>query len=166
MAFKPVHTTGKRAVDDAESKKLSESKHVIEEERAYRRGLATIRDFIAPAAFEVQSSYVRVGGRFARTLFVLGYPRYISVGWFAPIINFSASFDIAIFFAPLDTPIVLKQLRDKVGRVESAISAGQEKGKPRDPAAETALRDMEKLRDDLTQGIEHFFRRRVHDAVC
>ncbi|HBX15702.1 MAG TPA: conjugal transfer protein TraC, partial [Candidatus Magasanikbacteria bacterium] len=32
-----------------------------------------------------------------------------------------------------------------------------EKGAPRDPVRETALRDIEKLRDDLTQGIEHFF---------
>ncbi|MEK7190128.1 MAG: LAGLIDADG family homing endonuclease, partial [Patescibacteria group bacterium] len=35
--------------------------------------------------------------------------------------------------------------------------ADSEKGAPRDPIRETALRDIEKLRDDLTQGIEHFF---------
>lgn len=159
MPFKPAHEE-KHTSSPKESErdhKLSEQKHVIEEELAYRRGLLSIRDFVAPSSFEVQSSYVRIGGKFARTLFVIGYPRYIQVGWFAPIINFSASFDISIFFAPLDTPMVLKQLRDKVGRVEAEITGGQEKGKPRDPVSETALRDMEKLRDDLTQGIEHFF---------
>ena len=33
----------------------------------------------------------------------------------------------------------------------------REKGAPRDPLQETAFQDIEKLRDDLTQGIEHFF---------
>lgn len=36
------------------------------------------------------------------------------------------------------------------------MSADAEKGAPRDPLRETALRDIE-LRDDLTQGVEHFF---------
>ncbi len=161
MAFKPSQLKKpqekKHVLTPEEEKKLLDSRHLLEEEMAYRRGLTSIKDFIAPAAFYVDADHVRVGSKYARTIFVLGYPRYIQVGWFAPVINFSASFDIAINFAPLDTPLVLKQLRDKVGRVEAEITSAQEKGKPRDPAAETALRDMEKLRDDLTQGIEHFF---------
>jgi len=161
MAFRPIARVSKKAParekKALEQQKEEEQKHVIEEELAYRRGLVAVKDLISPASFEVQPSYVRVGAKYARTVFVIGYPRYINVGWFAPIINYAASFDVSIFFAPLGTPLVLKQLRNKVGRVEAEISSGQEKGKPRDPQAETVLRDMERLRDDLTQGIEHFF---------
>jgi type IV secretory pathway VirB4 component len=161
MAFRPIAKKTPHAPNDEKkapkSEKEEEQKHVIEEELAYRRGLVAVKDLIAPASFEVQPSYIRIGAKYARTVFVMGYPRYINVGWFAPIINYAASFDISIFFAPLGTPLVLKQLRNKVGRVEAEISSGQEKGKPRDPMAETALRDMERLRDDLTQGTEHFF---------
>ncbi|MBI3290862.1 ATP-binding protein [Candidatus Falkowbacteria bacterium] len=53
--------------------------------------------------------------------------------------------------------IILKQLRNKVGALEAQILGDREKGAPRDPIRETALRDIEKLRDDLTQGTEHFF---------
>ena len=53
--------------------------------------------------------------------------------------------------------MILKQLKKKVGVLEAQISTDAESGKPRDPIAETALRDVEQLRDDLTQGIEHFF---------
>ncbi|MEK7122828.1 MAG: DUF87 domain-containing protein, partial [Patescibacteria group bacterium] len=159
MAFKPIRKKeekkgGRVAMP---TQKEQEQKVVLEEEIAYRKGLVAVKDLIAPSAFEVQTTYVRVGTKYCRTLFVVGYPRYINVGWFSPIINYAASFDIALFFAPLPTPMVLKQLRDKVGRVEAEISSGQERGKPRDPQSETALRDMEGLRDDLTQGIEHFF---------
>ncbi|MBI4272454.1 ATP-binding protein [Candidatus Uhrbacteria bacterium] len=166
MAFKPQRKQAKTAPKKItasqrktleEKKSLELEKEILEEELIYRKGQLTLKDLIAPAAFEVESSYIRIGSKFARTLFVLGYPRYIYVGWFAPIINYSASFDIGIFFAPMQTQMVLKQLRDKVGRVEAEISSGEEHGKPRDPAAQTALQDMEKLRDDLTQGIEHFF---------
>lgn len=164
MAFQPIKTTPKTAQDQEEQRKaaaqnaqLEGQKIVIEEELTYRRGIIAIKDLIAPSSFEIEKNYVRIGDRFARTLFVVGYPRYITVGWFDEIINFSATFDISIYFSPLPAAMVLKQLRDKVGRVEAEISMAQEKGKARDPQAETALRDTEQLRDDLTQGIEHFF---------
>ena len=41
--------------------------------------------------------------------------------------------------------------------IEAQIIADAEKGAPRDPIRETALRDIEQLRDSLTQGIEKFF---------
>ena len=51
----------------------------------------------------------------------------------------------------------LKQLKKKVGALQAQLSGDAEKGAPRDPLRETALRDIEQLRDDLTQGVEHFF---------
>lgn len=129
----------------------------LEEERVYRRGVAGIKDLIAPGAMKVEPSYVRFGDVFCRTLFVVTYPRYVTVGWASPIINLSSQLDIAMFFYPIKADIVLKQLKKKVGVLEAQISADAEAGKARDPIAETALRDIEQLRDDLTQGIEHFF---------
>lgn len=141
----------------AELKVAEEEKIKLEEERIYRKGTVAIKDLIAPAAFEVHPSYVKLGEKFVRTMFVINYPRYISVGWFAPIINLSITLDIAMFIYPVKTAIILKQLRKKVGALEAQVMANTEKGAPRDPILETALRDIEKLRDDLTQGIEKFF---------
>ncbi|MEY4723147.1 MAG: hypothetical protein RLZZ324_660, partial [Candidatus Parcubacteria bacterium] len=44
-----------------------------------------------------------------------------------------------------------------VGTVEAQILSNNEKGAPRDPIMEAALRDIEDLRDSLSQGTEHFF---------
>ena len=71
----------------AEEKKLAREKEILEEERIYRLGTVSIRDLIAPAALEVKPDYIKLNDKFVRTLFVVTYPRYISVGWFAPIIN-------------------------------------------------------------------------------
>ncbi len=129
----------------------------LEEEREYVKGVVSIRDLIAPSSFEVSPRSVILSGVHLRTIFIINYPRYIGVGWSAPIINLNNTMDIAMFFYPVKSEIVLKQLRKKVGVLEAQIMTDAEKGKPRDPIRETALRDIEKLRDDLTQGIEHFF---------
>ncbi|MDD2807433.1 MAG: ATP-binding protein [Patescibacteria group bacterium] len=140
-----------------EKQELESQKIVLEEEKIYREGVVSIKDLIAPAAMEVTPTFIKLGNKFVRTLFAIGYPRYIAVGWFAPIINMSVTLDIAMFFYPVKSDIILKQLRNKVGALEAQILADREKGAPRDPIRETALRDIEKLRDDLTQGVEHFF---------
>lgn len=158
--IKPIGVEREPAPEEKKTKeeiKEEKTKKAIEERRVYRRGVASVLDLIAPSAMEVKPDFIKIGGKYARTLFVLTYPRYISVGWFAPVINYNATLDISMFFYPLETEIVLKQLRNKVGVLRAQLAADAEKGAPRDPVRETALRDIEKLRDDLTQGIEKFF---------
>lgn len=135
----------------------NDERELIEAERIYRQGVITVRDLIAPAAFKVDPRYLMLNGRYVRTLFVVTYPRYISVGWFSDIINYNAPLDISMFFYPIPSDVILKQLKNKVGALEAQLIADSEKGSPRDPMRETALRDIEKLRDDLTQGTEKFF---------
>ncbi len=160
MAFKPISTTkgsthaGK---DDADKKKMQQDLISLEEERLYREGTVAIRDLIAPSALSVQANFVQLGTTFLRTIFVITYPRYMSIGWSAPILNLNITMDIAMFFYPVSSEVILKQLKNKVGALEAQLSADAEKGAARDPLRETALRDIEQLRDDLTQGTEHFF---------
>ena len=138
-------------------KMATKSKSLLEAEKVYREGVVSVRDIIAPAALQVESRLLRLNNLYLRTLFVMTYPRYVSVGWFAPIINESVVLDIAMFIYPMDIPMVLKQLRNKVGTMQAQIMADHEKGAPRDPIAEIALQDIEFLRDSLSQGNEKFF---------
>ncbi|MFC1687167.1 VirB4-like conjugal transfer ATPase, CD1110 family [Patescibacteria group bacterium] len=144
---------------------LEEKKTTIESERVYRLGVVSVRDLIAPASMKVESHHIKLGSMFVRTIFVVTYPRYISVGWFAPIINLNIPLDIGMFFYPIGSDVILKQLRNKVGALEAQILADAEKGAPRDPIRETALKDIEKLRDDLTQGVEKFFQFALYVSV-
>ena len=136
---------------------LETERTILEEERIYRRGVVTIRDLISPAAFEVTPKFLKLSGLFVRTLFIVTYPRHIGLGWSSPIISLNKTFDVAMFFYPIKAEIILKQLQKKVGVFQAKIMGDADKGAPRDPLAETALRDIEDLRDALTQGIEHFF---------
>lgn len=133
------------------------ARELLQAAQAYEEGVRSILDLIAPAAFKVKPRYVDLGGRFASTMFVVTYPRYIAVGWFAPIVTMNLALDVAMYFYPVKPVVILKQLKKKVGSLEAELISDAEKGAPRDPVKETALKDIEGLRDSLTQGTERFF---------
>lgn len=163
MAFKPQLINSKQSKESLFKNKSDLQKNTnqeiitLEEERVYREGVVSLKDIIAPASLNVESSYLQLGGTYCRTIFIMNYPRYISVGWSSPVINLSLNMDIAMYFYPIKAEIILKQLKNKVGALEAQINADADKGAPRDPLRETALHDVEELRDNLTQGTEHFF---------
>lgn len=146
-------TAGKGKI--AEKEKVE--KETIELEVALQKGLVSIRDLIAPVSMKVTAHNLVLGSTYARTLFVVAYPVEISVGWFTPIINYPAPLDVSMFFYFIPTAPVLKQLQRKVGILLAEIEEEREKGLPRDPQKEIALKNVEQLRDDLTQGTEHYF---------
>ncbi|HQL52935.1 MAG: VirB4-like conjugal transfer ATPase, CD1110 family [Patescibacteria group bacterium] len=162
MSFKPIITktkidSSKNIKEDKKRNKHREELITLEEERLYRQGTVAIKDLIAPSALRVESSFLQLGNTYLRTVYVITYPRYIAVGWSSPILNMNITMDVSMFFYPVPSHIILKQLKKKVGALQAQLSGDAEKGAPRDPLRETALRDIEQLRDDLTQGVEHFF---------
>jgi len=120
---------------------------------------------IAPSSVEINSNYLRLGDKFMKTLFVLGYPRYLSSGWFSPVINLPELTDVSIFIHPVDTGIALRNLRKKATQIQSQMFSNQEKGLIRDPILETALQDIETLRDTLQQATEKLFNISVYMAI-
>lgn len=127
-------------------------------EELYEKTVATLRDYIAPAGLEINPGFLRLAGRYAKTIFLFTYPRYLNAGWFSAIINLDETMDISIFYHPLDTAQVLRNLRKKAAQIEAQISEAEEKGMVRDPQLETALQDVETLRDSLMQGRDRMFR--------
>lgn len=121
------------------SKKLNQSvditREYIEDEKAFRRGVVSIKNLISPASMKINPDYLILGDKFVRTIFVINYPRYISVGWFAPIINLNSTFDVAMFFYPVESGVILKQLKKKVGGLEAQIISDAEKAPRAIPCA-------------------------------
>jgi len=126
-------------------------------EKIFEAESLNVRDFIAPSSIEIQQSFLRVGEKMAKSFFVFSYPRYLSTGWFSSVINLDTPMDIAFFIHPIDTGLVLKQLRKKVTEVQSELIERQSKGLIRDPVLETAFQDMEALRDGLQTAQEKIF---------
>ena len=145
----------KDPIDIAAEQKAKEQ---VEVEHAFLRGMTTLRDLIAPSSIEIHSSYFRLGTKYGRTLYVYGYPREIYTGWLSSIINIDEVLDLSMFVYPVESQVVLNNLRKKVTQLQATMSLNSEKGRTRDPGLEAALQDAEELRDQLQVGAERFFR--------
>lgn len=145
----------KDAVDIAAQQRAKEQ---VEVEQAFLKGITTLRDLIAPSSLEIHSSYFRLGTKYGRTIYVYAYPRQIYTGWLSSIINLDEVIDVSMFFYPVESEIVLKNLRKKVTQMQATIAINEEKGRTRDPGLEAALNDAEELRDEIQVGSERFFR--------
>lgn len=121
------------------------------------RGMVSVRDILAPGAIEVDFTYLHVGNVYYRTLFVAGYPRQVGANWLSPLINFSTSLDISMFYYPMNTKTVLKKLRRKITEMEASLMSQQEAGKLASPETELNLEDATHLQDELVEGSEKFF---------
>ena len=143
------------ATDIAAEQRAREQAEV---EQAFLKGVTTLRDLIAPSSLEIHSSYFRLGTKYGRTLYVYGYPRQIYTGWLSSLINIDEVLDVSMFIYPVESQVVLNNLRKKVTQLEASMSINNEKGITRDPAIEAAINDAEELRDQLQVGAERFFR--------
>jgi conjugal transfer ATP-binding protein TraC len=143
------------AVDIAAQQRAREQAEV---EQAFLKGVTTLRDLIAPSSLEIQSSHFRLGTKYGRTLYIYGYPRQIYTGWLSSLINIDEVLDVSMFIYPVDSQVVLNNLRKKVTQLEATTSINNEKGKTRDPGVEAAINDAEELRDQIQVGAERFFR--------
>ncbi len=130
----------------------------LEIQRAFEQGITTLRDLISPSSIEIYADYFRLGTKYGRTLYIYGYPRTLYTGWLSPIINIDEVLDVSMFIYPVDTQVVMKNLRKKVTQLEASMNVNNDKGKVRDPELEAAINDAEELRDQLQVGAERFFR--------
>lgn len=147
------------ALTDIFKRKQTESPNILPvlPDEIYQTGVLDLQDVIAPHALQVNSRELDLGEKIARTFFVISYPRFLTTGWFAPIINMDKVIDISIFVHPMDTNEMLRKFQKKVAEVQSQISTREAKGMVRDPMLDTAYSDLEQLRDSLQQAQERIF---------
>ena len=131
----------------------------------YQPSEKDVESVIAPAGLEVNSSHLKLGNYFVKTLFVFTYPRFVTSSWFSPIINLAEMMDISVFVHPMDSGLALKNLRKKITEVQAEMSEREEKGLVRDPGLETAYQDIENLRDALMQAREKLFQVGVYITI-
>ncbi len=143
------------AAQIAAQSQMSEDQQI---QQAFEQGITTLRDLISPSSIEIKSDYFRLGTKYGRTLYIYGYPRSLYTGWLSPLINIDEVLDISMYIYPVDSGVVMKNLRKKVTQLEASMNVNAEKGRVRDPELEAAINDAEELRDQLQVGAERFFR--------
>jgi len=146
----PVDPTGQ-----ARQQQINEEQQI---NVAFQKGITALRDFIAPSSLEFETGFFHLGTRYARSFYVYGYPRQIYTGWLSSMVNLDEVMDLSIYVYPVESQVVLENLRKKVTQLEAGIQIDAEKGLIRDPAKQAAIGDAEEMRDKLQVGEERFFR--------
>jgi len=123
----------------------------------YKQGSLNLVDTIAPAALKIGPREIELGEKFVRAFYTISYPRFLSDGWFSPVINLDKVLDVSIFIHPIETAQALRSFQKKVAEVQSQINEREAKGLVRDPMLDTAYQDLESLRDNLQQAQEKLF---------
>lgn len=129
-----------------------------EVQAAFQKGITALRDFIAPSSLEFSNTHFQLGTRYARTYYVFGYPRQLYTGWLSGMVNMDEVIDLSMYIYPVESQVVLENLRKKVTQLEAGIQIEAEKGRVRDPGKQAAIMDAEEMRDKLQVGEERFFR--------
>ena len=148
----------KQRLDPVAITQQQQAREQAEVAAAFQKGITALRDFIAPSSLEFLGTHFQLGTRYARTYYVYGYPRQIYTGWLGGLVNLDEVIDIAIYVYPVESQVVLDNLRKKVTQLEAGIQIDAEKGRVRDPAKQAAILDAEEMRDKLQVGEERFFR--------
>jgi conjugal transfer ATP-binding protein TraC len=148
----------KKQLDPVAIAQAQQAREQAEVAVAFQKGITALRDFIAPSSIEFSGTYFQIGTRYARTYYVYGYPRQIYTGWLSGLVNLDEVIDLSIYVYPVESQVVLENLRKKVTQLEAGLQIDAEKGRVRDPQKQAAILDAEEMRDKLQVGEERFFR--------
>lgn len=131
----------------------------------YGKGTIHIRDIIAPSVVEVDFDNVRINTNYYRTLFVSGYPRYVSANWLHPVLSFDHSQFVSMFIYPTESRVILEDLKRKIAEMEATIQVDMKRGKVVDPTVQVALDDALALQAQLAKGAERFYQFSLYITV-
>lgn len=125
----------------------------------------SVQDIVSPSAIEVDFSHIKIDDIYIRTLFVTGYPRYVSANWLSPLINFNHSLDISMYVYPSDSKDTLDQLRRRIAEMEAEINSDIERGRIPQAATEAGLEDAKDLQGQIVKGAERFFQFSLYISI-
>ncbi len=121
------------------------------------KGSVSVKDIIAPSFIEVDFNSLKIDDKYYKTLYVVGYPRYVSANWLYPLITFDHPLYISMYIYPTEAKTVLEDLKRKIAEMEATIEGDMRAGKVVDPTVQVALDDALALQAELAKGAERFF---------
>lgn len=120
-------------------------------------GAVSTKDIVAPSYIEVDFNHLKIDEKFYRTLYVVGYPRYVSPNWLYSLITFDHPLYISMYIYPTESKNILEDLKRKIAEMEATIEGDIKAGKVVDPTVQVALDDALALQAELAKGAERFF---------
>src|SRR5882724_6046361 len=123
-----------------------------------RTGRTDRANAFTPDALSVAPRHVEVGGEFAASFAITGYPREVYGGWLQPLLAHPGRLDVSVHVQPVDPATAAARLKRQLGRLESGRRHTHEKGRLLDPYVEAATEDAYDLSARVARGEGRLFR--------
>ena len=138
-------------------KKRKSQKEILKKSFNFNYGEQDQIDLISYSGLEENSSYLQMGDKFVRTLFISGYPYVASSGWLNMLINFNHNIDISYHIEQVDPHLALPKLKRKITELESTKRSMLKDGKVLGSEITDPLESAMDLRDKIQRGQEKLF---------
>ncbi len=148
--------TGKRRVS---------KKELLKKSFQYNFGEQDQIDLISYSGLEESPSYLQMGNKFVRTLFVSGYPYVASTGWLNMLINFNHDIDISYHIEQVDPIAALPKLNRKITELESTKRGMLKAGKVIGSEITDPLESAMELKDKIQRGQEKLFQVSIYMTI-
>jgi len=122
-------------------------------------------DLISYTGLEENTSYIRMGDKFVRTLFISGYPFVATTGWLNMLINFNHNIDISYHIEQVNPLLALPKLNRKITELESRKRTMVKDGKIIGSELTDPLESAIELRDKIQRGQEKLFQVSIYMTI-
>lgn len=122
-------------------------------------------DLISYSGLKENSSYLQIGDRYIRTLFISGYPYVATTGWLSMLINFNHNIDIGYHIEQVDPLLALPKLNRKITELESTKRNMLKDGKVVGSEITDPLESAMELKDKILRGQEKLFQISIYMTI-
>ncbi|WP_063821773.1 PrgI family protein [Nocardia pneumoniae] len=119
----------------------------------------------APESLTIGTRHLEIGGDWAETLAVTGYPREVTAGWLAPLLSHPGRVEVAVHIDPVDPVTAATRLRHQLARLESSRMHDTGRGRLSDPQVDVAVEDAAELSARVARAEARLFRVGVYLTV-
>lgn len=156
----PIHFPG-HGKKNRKSKKAELFKKSFE----YNFGEQDQVDLISYSGLEENGTYLQIGDKYVRTLFISGFPYIASTGWLNMLINFNHDIDISYHIEQVDPLVALPKLNRKITELESTKRSMQKNGKIIGSEITDPLDSAILLKDKIQRGQEKLFQISIYMSL-
>lgn len=122
-------------------------------------------DLISYSGLEENASYLRLGDKFIRTLFISGFPQNASTGWLNMLVNFNHNIDISYHIELVSSQYALPKLERKITELESTKRAMQKEGRVIGSELTDPLESAIELKNKIQRGQEKLFQVSIYTTL-
>ncbi|MBI3887879.1 ATP-binding protein, partial [Candidatus Microgenomates bacterium] len=146
-------------------KRRTSEKEVLKKALQFHYGEQDQLDLISYSGLHEETSYLQVGEKFVRTLFISGYPYVASTGWLNMLINFNHNVDISYHIEQVDPILALPKLNRKITELESTKRTMLKDGKVIGSEITDPLESAMELKDKIQRGQEKLFQVSIYITI-